>query len=59
VQSVSWLNCVGGCLNFNKYLCLIDIRHVERLVWTNKMVAILDAVLVTMETARMPNVYPR
>jgi len=23
------------------------------------MAAILDAVLVTMETARMPNVYPR
>jgi len=36
---------------------LIAIRHVERLVWTNKMAAFLDAVLVTMETARMPNVY--
>ena len=40
-------------------MCLIDIRHVERLVWTNKMAAILDTVLVTMETARRPNVYPR
>ena len=25
----------------------------------NKMAAILDAVLVTMETARIPNIYPR
>jgi len=39
-------------------LYLIDNRHVKRLVWTNKIAAILDAVLVTMETARMPNVYP-
>mgnify|MGYP007133225513 FL=1 len=38
-------------------LCLIAIRNVERLVWTNKMGAILYAVLVTMETAKMPNVY--
>jgi len=47
---------------FLKYLfqyIFVTHRYVERLVWTNKMVAILDVVLVTMETVRMPNVYPR
>ena len=43
----------------NICLCLIAIRHVERLVWTNKMATILNVVLVTMETARMSNAYPR
>ena len=43
-----------------QYVCvIIAIGQVERLVWTNKVVSILDDILVTMVTARISNVYPR
>ena len=41
------------------YWCLIAIRHVEILVWKIERMAISEAVLVTMETFRMPNVFHR